>query len=119
MDRVIVEGLRVEAIIGVHDWERQVRQELLLDLEISCDVAGVASADDLALTVDYSALAERVEAFIYRGEYRLLETLAEETAAMILRDFGASWLRLKVRKTGAVSAATSVGIVIERSQADH
>ena len=112
-DRVTVTGLEVEAVIGIHDW---VRQRLLVDLEVATDAARVAAADDIALAVDYSALSDRVCEFICLGSYRLLETLAEEAAAMILAEFGVEWLRLKVSKPGAVPAADSVAVVIERSR---
>ena len=115
-DRVTVTGLEVEAVIGIHDWERRVRQRLLVDLEVATDAARVAAADDIALAVDYSALSDRVCEFICLGSYRLLETLAEEAAAMILAEFGVEWLRLKVSKPGAVPAADSVAVVIERSR---
>ena len=114
MDRVFVEGLRVETIIGIHPWEREVRQRLVVQLEVAVDVAAVAATDNIDLTIDYSALADRVRGFIRDGRYRLLETLAEETAAMIQQEFGVSWLRLKVGKPGAVITASEVGVQIER-----
>jgi dihydroneopterin aldolase len=94
-----------------------VRQRLLLQLEVAVDVTAVAARDDVTLTVDYAALAERVRAFILDGQYRLLETLAEETAAMIMQEFGVDWLRLQVGKPGAVITAGEVGVVIERGSA--
>ena len=116
MDRVFIDGLRVEAVIGIHPWERHVRQPLSLDLEVATDAARVARTDDIATAVDYSALAERLTGFIQEGRFRLLETLAEEAAAMIMREFGASWLRLRVAKPGAVAAADAVGVEIERGE---
>ena len=115
-DKVTITRLAVETVIGIHAWERRVRQRLLVDLEVATDIAQVAAADDIALGVDYSALSDRVGEFIREGSYRLLETLAEETAAMILAEFEVEWLRLKVDKPGAVPAADSVGVVIERSR---
>ncbi len=117
MDRVFLNDLVVETIIGIHPWEREVPQRLLLQLEVAVDVAAVAATDDIELTVDYAGLAERVSGFIRSGRYRLLETLAEETAAMIQREFGVRWLRLKVGKPGAVPTARQVGVQIERGAA--
>ncbi len=114
MDRVFINDLVVETIIGIHPWEREIPQRLVLQLEVSVDVAAVAATDDIDLTVDYSHLAERVSVFIRAGRYRLLETLAEETAAMIQREFGVGWLRLSVGKPGAVTTAGQVGVSIER-----
>ena len=116
MDRVFIDKLRVEAVIGIHPWERHVRQPLSLDLEVGTDARRVAEADDIAAAVDYSALAERLTNFIQQGRFRLLETLAEEAAAMIQQEFGARWLRLRVAKPGAVAAADAVGVEIERGE---
>ena len=115
-DRVVVKGLLVEAVIGIHDWERKVRQPLRLELAVGSDVARVAAADAIELAVDYGVLAERVTAFIQAGEYRLLETLAEETAAMVLKEFKVPWLSLLVEKPTAVANAETVGVAIARSR---
>lgn len=114
MDKVYLEDLNVDTIIGIHPWEREVLQRLVLQVEVAVDVAAVAARDDLALGVDYSALADRLSEFIRDGRYRLLETLAEEAAAMIMDEFGARWLRLRVGKPGAVTRAGEVGVEIER-----
>ncbi len=111
---VYLNDLVVEAIIGIHPWEREVPQRLVLQLEVGIDVAAVAASDDIGHTVDYSALAERVRDHIRDRRYRLLETLAEETAAMIRQEFGVDWLRLQVGKPGAVTTAREVGVQIER-----
>ena len=116
MDRVYLNRLRVEATVGIHPWEREVRQLLVLDLELSTDAAAVAAAADIGAAVDYSAVAERVTSFVQQGEYMLLETLAEETAAMLQAEFGVAWLRLRVGKPGAVPAAGEVGVAIERGR---
>ena len=93
VDKVFLRDLEIEAVVGVHPWEREVEQRLVLQLEVRVDVAAVARSDDLALTVDYHALAERVSEFVRAGRYRLLEALAEETAAMVMDEFGVGWLR--------------------------
>ena len=114
MDRVYLRDLEIEAVIGIHPWEREVEQRLVLQIEVAVDVAAVAARDDIAQTVDYHALALRVGEFIRAGRYRLLETLAEETAAMIMAEFGVGWLRLEVGKPGAVANAGEVGVEVER-----
>lgn len=116
MDRVFINDLVVETIVGIHPWERETPQRLVLQLEVGVDIAAVAAADDIELTVDYAGLAERVSSFIREGRYRLLETLAEETAAMIRSEFGVDWLRLTVGKPGAVTTAGQVGVAIERGE---
>lgn len=114
MDTVYIRDLRIEAIIGIYDWERQVRQVLSVDIDVASDIALVAASDAIEDAVDYGAMAERVTAFIVAGEFRLLETLAESAAAMLQEEFGLSWVRLRVGKPGAVAAAADVGVVIER-----
>jgi len=114
VDTVYIRDLRIEAIIGIYDWERQVRQVLSVDIDVASDIALVAASDAIEDAVDYGAMAERVTAFIVAGEFRLLETLAESAAAMLQEEFGLSWVRLRVGKPGAVAAAADVGVVIER-----
>lgn len=116
MDRVYLERLRVEAVIGIHAWEREVRQPLVLDIELATDARAVAAADDVTAAVDYSAVAERVTAFLQAEQFRLLETLAQATAGMLMQEFGVPWLRLRVGKPGAVNAAEEVGVQIERGE---
>lgn len=118
MDKVILEGLQVRALIGVHAWERRGPQPLLLDLALAFDNRRAAAADAIADTVDYQAVAERVAAFAAQSAYQLVETFAEECAQLVLREFAVDWLRLVVRKPGALHAARAVGVEIERTQAD-
>ena len=115
MDTVFINGLQVDAIIGVHDWERQVRQSLLLDIELAADTAG--SGDDLGRVADYEAVAARASAFVIDGKYKLLETLANDLADALLREFQTPWMRLRVRKPGAVRGAESAGVQVERGRA--
>lgn len=116
MDRVYLRGLRVEAVIGIHPWEREVRQLMLLDIELATDASAVAATDDVATAVDYSAVAERVTEFLQTEQFRLLETLAESTAALLMQEFAVPWVRLRVGKPGAVNAAEEVGVEIERGE---
>ena len=116
MDIVYIRDLRVDTIIGVYDWERRVRQTLLVDLEMAADVHTAAATDALADALDYQAVADHTTAFIQAGEFELLETLAEALAAALQQQFGISWLRVRVGKPGAINAAGDVGVVIERGQ---
>jgi 7,8-dihydroneopterin aldolase/epimerase/oxygenase len=115
-DRLHIDGLRVQALIGVRDWERQVRQTLLLDLTIAVDAAEPARGDDLTRAVDYGAVARRVTEFIAESDYGLIETLAERVATLIRNDFAVPWVRVRVRKPGAVPNAEGVAIEIERGE---
>jgi dihydroneopterin aldolase len=115
-DVVLVEGLAVETVIGVYDWEREITQRLLVDLEMAWDNRVPAASDDVADALDYAAVSERVSHCIQALQPQLLETAAEAVATMLQQDFGVSWLRLTINKPGAVPAATSVGVRIERGQ---
>jgi len=117
MDRVFINQLRVETIIGVFPWEREVRQQLLLDLEMAWDNQTPAVSGRLEDALDYGAVSARVEAFVGGSSYELLETLAEDLAALLQQEFNIPWLRLSVTKPGAVTAAAGVGICIERGAA--
>jgi dihydroneopterin aldolase len=114
MDIVFLRGLRVNAVIGVYGWERQIRQTLSLDLELAADVAAAAASDDIADAVDYYAVSKRVTAFVEASEFRLIETLAERVAELVLSEFSVSWLRLTVAKPGPIRACQAVGVSIER-----
>ncbi len=116
MDRVFIENLAVSAVIGVYDWERAVRQTVVLDLEMAWDIGAVAAGDGLEHALDYAAVSRHAEAYVQQGEFRLLETLAEHLAADLRRHFGIAWLRLRVAKPGAVPGAGSVGVIIERGE---
>ena len=116
MDIVYITGLQAEAVIGVYEWERSIRQQMVLDLELACDCKVAAKSDAIEDAVDYDAISGRLLAYIGDSEYQLIETLAERAAELVMREFGVSWLRLRLAKPGAVAAAASVGVVIERGQ---
>ena len=116
MNIVYIRGLRAQAVIGVYEWERHIRQTLVLDLEMASDTARAAASDQIADALDYAALSGRVVALVEASEYQLLETLAEAVARMITREFGVPWLRLRLSKPGAVAAAEDVGVIIETGE---
>lgn len=114
MDIIFVRELRVDTVIGVYDWERTVRQSVVLDLEMATDIRKAAGADALEHTLDYAAISERIVAFIENSEFELIESMAERVAALVLEEFAVPWLRLRLCKPGAVALARDVGVLIER-----
>ena len=114
MDIVFIRELRADTVIGVYDWERTVRQTVVLDLEMATDIRKAAGGDALAHTLDYAAISSRLLSFIEGSEFQLVETMAEQVAAIVLNEFGVPWLRLRLSKPGAVKQAKDVGVVIER-----
>jgi 7,8-dihydroneopterin aldolase/epimerase/oxygenase len=114
MDIVFIEDLRIETVIGIYDWERQIRQVVALDLEMAFDNRKPAASDKIADTLDYKAVSKRLIAFVEAAHYELVETLAEQCARIVREEFGVSWLRLRLAKPGAVRGSKAVGVVIER-----
>lgn len=115
-DTVFIESLAVETVVGVYDWEREVTQRLLLDLEMAWNNRPAGESDDVADALDYAAVSHRVTEALQAMKPRLLERAAEELAALLQREFGVRWLRLTIRKPGAVPTARSVGVKIERGE---
>ena len=117
-DRVFLRGLTAECIIGFIDWERRVRQTVVIDLEVPVDCRRAALTDEVADTVDYKKVAKRVLAFVEASEFKLVETLAHRLAMLLLEEFGLEWIRLQVNKPGAIRNSRDVGVTIERRRAD-
>ena len=117
-DRIFLRGLTTECIIGFIDWERRVRQTVVLDIEMPVDCARAAGSDDVADTLDYKKVAKRVLSFVEGSEFKLVETLAHRLALVILEEFAVDWVRLTLNKPGAIRHSRDVGVVIERTRAD-
>ena len=117
MDRVFIEDLRIETVIGIYDWERKIRQTVALDLEMAFDNRTPAASDRIEDTLNYKAVSKRLTAFVEESSFQLVETLAERCAEIVRDEFGVSWLRLKLSKPGAVRGSKAVGVMIERSKA--
>jgi len=116
VDKVYIRQLHIEAVIGVHDWERELRQSLLLDLELGTDIRPAAAGDDLGQALDYAAISQRLVEWVSNSRFQLIETLAEGCAQLVLTEFNVPWLRLRLAKPGAVAEAAEVGVLIERGR---
>lgn len=114
MDTVFIEDLRIDAVIGIYDWERRVRQTLSFDIEMAFDNTVPAASDDIALTLNYKEVSKRLIDYVGASSFGLVETLAERCAGIIREEFGVGWVRLKLSKPGAVRGAKAVGVCIER-----
>jgi dihydroneopterin aldolase len=117
MDRVFIENLTIETVIGIFDWERDIKQAVSIDLEMDFDIRKAASTDSIADTLDYKAVAKRLIRFVEQSEFQLVETLAERCAAIVLNEFPVERLKLKLSKPGAVRGSSAVGVIIERERA--
>ncbi|MDE0309782.1 MAG: dihydroneopterin aldolase [Acidiferrobacterales bacterium] len=118
MDIVFIESLNISTTIGVWEWERRIKQKLIVDLELGTDIREAAATDDIGRAVSYKDVALRVVDYVSNSEHRLIETVAENISDIILSEFPVRWCRVKVSKPRAVEMARNVGIVIERGQRD-
>ncbi len=116
MDIVYIRELQVETVIGIYDWEREVRQTVSLDLEMGTDIRAAAATEDIDSTLNYKTVAKRLIAFIGQSEFLLVETIAEEIAQIVQEEFNVPWLRLRLSKPRAVRGARDVGVIIERGE---
>jgi dihydroneopterin aldolase len=113
-DTIFLRGLAIETTIGFLDWERKVKQTVVIDLEVPTDCERAALEDDVAHTVDYKSMAKRVIAFVSSSQFLLVETLAHRTAMLLLEEFGVAWVRLSLNKPGAIRGSRDVGVTVER-----
>lgn len=116
MDTIFIDQLTVDTVIGLYDWERRIRQRVIIDLEMGFDIRQAAATDDVAHTLDYKAVAKRVIAFVEAAEFDLVETLSERTAALIIEEFPVERVILRLDKPHALRGARGVGIRITRER---
>ncbi|PIE39463.1 MAG: dihydroneopterin aldolase [Gammaproteobacteria bacterium] len=114
MDRIIIEALEVDTVIGIRDWERRVRQRVLISFELAWDTRRAAATGDIHDALDYAAVAQVAQNYAASARCCLIEELAEGLASLIYEEFTVPWLRLRVDKPGALPNAHSVAVVIER-----
>jgi len=116
VDRIFLTALTAEAIIGIYDWEREVRQRVEIDLELWVDLAAAAQSDSIDDTLNYKLVAKRVLAFVQESRYRLVEALAGEIARILLAEFPVARVRVTLHKPGAVRDSRDVGVIVERGR---
>ena len=114
MDRIVLTGLAIDAIVGVYPRERTARQRVVVDLDMAADVAGPARSGRLADALDYEALSNALRAHVEATDFELLEALAEDVAAFVRAEFGVPWLRLTLHKPDALPGPVDVAVAIER-----
>ncbi|MCF6236008.1 MAG: dihydroneopterin aldolase [Gammaproteobacteria bacterium] len=114
MDIIYLRNLKIETVIGIYDWEREIKQTVVLDLEMGTDIRKAAVTDRIEDTLDYKSVAKQVISFVETSEYQLVETLIEKVAELVMKNFSIPWMRLTINKQGAISGARDVGVTIER-----
>ena len=119
MDKIFLSQLSVECIVGIWDWERRVKQTVILDVEMAADIRKAAATDHIDDTIDYKRVSKRLLAFVGESQFQLVETLTEAIARVIVTEFGVSWVKVRLNKRGAIRGARDVGIEIERRAEDY
>jgi 7,8-dihydroneopterin aldolase/epimerase/oxygenase len=118
-DVIFLSGLTTECIIGIWDWERRVKQKIVVDLEMAADIRHAARSDRIEDTLDYKRVAKRLLTFIGDSQFQLVETLAERIAELVISEFSVPWVRVRLNKQGAIRGSRDVGILIERGTQDY
>jgi len=116
MDKIFLNDLHIDTIIGIYDWERETLQTLSFDLEMDWDIRPAAKSDDIADTLDYGSIANTIVSFVEASSYQLIETLAEDLCALLLRDFPIPKIKLTLSKPVALHGNNTAKIVIERQK---
>lgn len=119
MDKIFLSALRVDCIVGIWEWERRVKQTVVIDLEMAADIRRAAASDHIDDTIDYKKVAKRLLAFVGESQFQLVETLTEQIARLVVLEFGVSWVKVRLNKQGAIRGARDVGIEIERRTQDY
>lgn len=117
MDIVFLHGLRIDTVIGIWDWERRLRQTLILDIDMGADLSVPGRSDSIDDTIDYKAVTKRIFRLADESAFLLVEALAEAIADILLNEFHIPWVRIKLNKQGAVRQVRDVGVIIERGRA--
>jgi len=119
MDKVFLTGLHTTPVIGIYDWEREIRQDVYVDLVMATDISKAAADDDIQYTLNYKSISDRVIEFTNASSFGLIETLAERIAALVREQFDVQWVQVTVHKPGAIEQATDLGVTIERGTKQH
>jgi 7,8-dihydroneopterin aldolase/epimerase/oxygenase len=116
MDTIFIHDLRIETRIGVYDWERRLPQTVRLDVELGLPSEKVFQSGEFADALDYSAVVKRLQAFAADHPHQLLERFAQAIADVVLGEFDAPWVKVRVAKLSPVRGVKELGVAIERSK---
>jgi 7,8-dihydroneopterin aldolase/epimerase/oxygenase len=119
MDKIYITGLSIDCVVGIWEWERQIKQTIVLDIEMAADIRKSAATDQIDDTIDYKSVSKRLISFVGESGFQLVETLTERIAEIIIKEFKVPWVKVKLNKHMALRGARDVGILIERTAADY
>lgn len=114
MDTIFLRDLRIRTIVGIWEWERRMQQIVSIDLDMGTNIQRAAHSDQISDTLDYKAVTRRVKSLVADSKFNLIETMAEQIAALIIDEFAVPWVRVAVHKPWAIRGSRDVGVVIER-----
>ena len=117
-DKILIRDLLVRGIIGLNDWEREKKQDILINLILDVDVRAAAVSDDIEDALNYRSLTKAIVAHVESSARFLVEALASDIARIAIVEFGADRATVRVEKPGALRFAQSVGVEIERCRTD-
>ncbi len=115
MDIIFISELKVQTKLGVPEWERMVAQTIILDIEIGYDLSKSCKSDNIADTIDYGVVVGRIRDALTEHSFQLVEALAEHICQLILKEFGALNVKIKVAKPAILPGLKALGVVIERT----
>lgn len=116
MDIIFLSEFRAETIIGIYPWEREIPQTIQLDLEIGLPHSKAGISDDVADTIDYGKVVERIQQTLVEKHFSLVEALAEYLAKLVMEEFGSPWIKISITKLNMVRGVKRLGITIERGE---
>jgi len=116
MDIVYIRDLRIDAVIGIYEWEQRIRQQISVNIEMGWDNRKAAQSDDIKDTLNYKAAANLVKELVDKSEVQLVEALAENIAALLLEEMNIPWIKVSLGKPMAVTGSQEVGVIIERTR---
>ena len=114
MDRIFLSEMKIETTVGIWEWEKRIKQQVIIDIEMSADIKKAASSDQIEDTLNYKAVAKSVRKLVEESSFQLVETMAEKIPELVIGEHNVSWVRVKVNKPGAIRGSKGVGIIIER-----
>ena len=114
MDRIFLSEMKIETTVGIWEWEKRIKQQVIIDIEMSADIKKAAASDQIEDTLNYKAVAKSVRKLVEESSFQLVETMAEKISELVIGEHNVSWVRVKVNKPGAIRGSKGVGIIIER-----
>jgi dihydroneopterin aldolase len=117
MDTIFLNEVSVKTRLGVPEWERMTPQTVMLDIEIAMPHSRACASDAIEDTIDYGEVVRRIRQTLVEHSFKLVEALAEHISQLILTEFGAPWVKIRVSKPGILPGVKALGIIIERSNA--